>query len=97
MLKIKDNVPLTELEKFGFEKFGDMYRKTIGRADIIIWCELRTIETDIEINYYHIDEYNDVLYDLIKADMVEKVEKRNFGMHAIFPAALRDIQVKGHQ
>lgn len=29
--------------------------------------------------------------------MVEKVEKRNFGMHAIFPAALRDIQVKGQQ
>ena len=74
MLKIKDNIPLSELEKFGFAKWGDNYKKSVGRAEIIIWCELRIIETDVEIADYFIDDYNDILYDLIKADMVEKVE-----------------------
>jgi hypothetical protein len=77
MLKIKDNIPLTELKKFGFEKWGDTYKKSVGRAEIIIWCELRIVETDVEIADYFLDDYNDILYDLIKADMVEKVENRN--------------------
>ena len=74
MLKIKDNIDLAELEKFGFAKFGDMYRKPIGHTDIIIWGELRTLDIDNEINCYYIDDYNDIIYDLIKADMVERVE-----------------------
>lgn len=74
MLKIKDNISLTELEKFGFEKFGDFYRRVVGRTDIIIEQNTKILEIDFEIGYYFIDEYNDILYDLIKSDMVEKVE-----------------------
>jgi hypothetical protein len=74
MLKIKDNIDLSKLEKFGFEKFGDYYRNVVGRTDIIIEQNTKILEIDVDIGYYSIDEYNDILYDLIKADMVEKVE-----------------------
>lgn len=81
MLKIKDNVDLKELEKFGF--FKDylvdtlVYRKVIKQeigilkqeCEIIIWKENKNI--DVFTTKGLLDE---VLYDLIKADLVEKVE-----------------------
>jgi hypothetical protein len=77
MLKIKDNIPLKELEKFGFEKTGDFYRcpfECVYMSEIIVDEPTRKIEIDGEVGYYEADKYNDILYDLIKADMVEKVE-----------------------
>ena len=82
MLKIKESVDLKELEKFGFKlKYNEnngkpfSYEKEfIGwnrRSDITIYIE------DREINCYIEEEMGiiETLYDLIKADMVDKVEE----------------------
>ena len=75
MLKIKDNVDLKELEKYGFKYNGDfpdgwamvkIYKPyKYYQEDIYVWND-RTIQVNaIDIL--------DTLYDLIKADLVEKV------------------------
>lgn len=71
MLKIRDDVDLKELEKFGFRTEDD---------DGFIWCEPNE---DIVINpnryilVYADDEQGNcsmnILYDLIQAGLVEKV------------------------
>lgn len=97
MLKIKDNVDLKELEKFGFVRTNDTtYFKLEENNN---WEEFETViivnplnrEIPNEIVYYtdtitdgvELDENNmqlvstmDTLYDLIKADLVEKVEDK---------------------
>lgn len=90
MLKIKDNVDLKELEKLGFyfDSVGDSdkyyYSKTIyeGRRgqsfDITIYSKNREVMgwangADGDGQENHIDN---TLYDLIKADLVEKIEER---------------------
>ena len=77
MLKIRENINLEELEKFGFKKNSNFpegwamvktYKK--GRyyqEDIYVWND-RTIQVDAI-------ELNDTIYDLIKADLVVKVEE----------------------
>lgn len=79
MLKIRDDVDLKELEKFGFFKdyFVDtlVYRKVIKKeigllrqeCEIIIWKEERNI--DVHTTKGLLD---DVIYDLIKANLVVK-------------------------
>ncbi len=65
MLRIKDSVDLKELEKVGFSK------KLNGQyviRDFLI-CKNGTIKVR---NGSNLDR-NDKLYDLIKADLVEKV------------------------
>ena len=76
MLKIKDNVDLKELEKYGFKKNSNFtdgwamdktYKK--GRyyqEDIYVWNDRK-----IQVNAI---ELNDTIYDLIKAGLVEKVD-----------------------
>ena len=71
MLKIKDNVDLKELEKFGFKKIY-YYKACVlesedGKQDIIFDYKTRKL---LFCNWGY-----DTLYDLIKADMVEKVEE----------------------
>ena len=81
MLKIKDNVDLKELEKFGFEKgfrfqplnpllivaIVDTNRKLIIQYSTSGWYDN---------NYWYLyDKKQDNVYDLIKADLVEKVEE----------------------
>ena len=83
MLKIKDEIDLKELEKFGFE---DNYNRTsliknferdYGTDDYIAVNKESKV---IKLEHYQ-DEYGAtdifgvdiLLYDLIKADMVEKV------------------------
>lgn len=81
MLKIKNDIDLKELEKFGFkekwikqqatteEKFiGYELEADVG-GDFIYIKDDRTILASI--NYHTIIE--DVLYDLIQADLVEKI------------------------
>lgn len=77
MLKIRDNVDLKELEKYGFKKNSNFpdgwamiktYKK--GRyyqEDIYVWND-RTIQVNAI-------ELNDTIYDLIKADLVVKMEE----------------------
>ena len=76
MLKIKNSVPLSELEKFGFSyKEKENYYFVgfpFGGANISIG-EKRIIDFDDE---WWGDDFDiiDSLFDLIKADLVEKVE-----------------------
>lgn len=71
MLKIKELVELEDIEKFGFNVVDDDY----------IWNEEANISIDRysrKIYVYGEDDQEDyqdlgVVYDLIKADLVEKV------------------------
>lgn len=82
MLKIKDNVDLKELEKYGFEHHTMIYVKEIKRSnetlkeEKIIYVEEENREISIHKGLFNVDEELDTLYDLIKADLVEKVEER---------------------
>lgn len=85
MLKIKDDVDLKELEKYGFKK--DVYCTFEGEEEL--WCFNRTnYDLNLYVNtknrqiFISSGEYSDCedgqtiepkLYDLIKADLVEKV------------------------
>ena len=81
MLKIKDNVDLKELEKYGFIKTQPYaytnYWQYHFRVDSV--SEI-TIDNSREIRI-EIDEStslnSDILYDLIQAGMVEKVGVRD--------------------
>lgn len=78
MLKIKSDIDLKELEKYGLYKtetyFGFVYTdKNIG-----VYIEEkynRKIDTWDYPGCTDLDEYNDILYDLIKDGLVEKVEE----------------------
>ena len=74
MLKIKDNVDLKELEKYRFIKqqvgLDNAYTKYLLKGkykeSLIIWLD--------KIIQVEAIELLDTLYDLIKADLVEKVD-----------------------
>lgn len=77
MLKIKDNVDLKELEKFGFKKYYYrenhdyyMYPNT-KEYKLYIFIENRQIMA----NDIYSEKPLEVLYDLIQAGIVEKVEE----------------------
>ncbi len=84
MLKIKDNVDLKELEKYGFKRHKKAYYRC-QRNDYYF----NTPHGAIEIQKYtgwishngtsflRTDEiiFEDKLYDLIKAGLVEKIDK----------------------
>ena len=80
MLKIKDNVNLKELEKYGFKHYTMIYVKEIKRSNETlkeekdIYVEEENREVSIHKGLFNIDEELDTIYDLIKADLVEKVE-----------------------
>ena len=72
MLKIKDNIPLEELEKFGFfDDYGNIHK--ICRNNYIEYW----INTNRSIEIFVNDDSEVVLdttiYDLIQAGLVEKV------------------------
>lgn len=97
MLKIKDNVDLKELEKFGFEyqkgakinyyekmiqyfPLGDSvpctrYYLTVNEQNRHIYNSIWGLTWQGKNEHYSI-EFLDNLYDLIKADIVEKVEDK---------------------
>ena len=79
MLKIKDDVDLKELEKFGFEEneydyFYFQNPENYKEIRININIETRNVKTDLDP---FADGYiiHDKIYDLIKADLVEKVNE----------------------
>ena len=79
MLKIKDNVDLKELEKYGFEYHTMVYVKEIKRSSEFfeeaktIYVEETNREISIHKGLFNVDEELDTLYDLIKDGLVEKV------------------------
>jgi hypothetical protein len=83
MLKIKDNVDLKELEKFGFE-YGeedwDGNKWHFYHSGEIYIDQLNENQPEFERvldtnGYGYSDIDGETLYDLIKADLVEKVEE----------------------
>lgn len=71
MLKIKDNVDLKDLEKFGFKKDKNIYYyKNVFSVIVLRVFDNRKISNPID------DNGNVLLYDLIKADLVEKIEDK---------------------
>lgn len=71
MLKIKDNVDLKKLEKFGFKKDKNIYYyKNVFGVIVLRIFDNRKISNPTD------DNANVLLYDLIKADLVEKVEDK---------------------
>jgi hypothetical protein len=82
MLKIKDNVDLKELEKFGFQKGYKMF--CINNEPRIIMAvvdDKRNLSIQYsdsawwDMNYWYLyDENQDKIYDLIQAGLVEKVD-----------------------
>ena len=77
MLKIRDDVDLKELEKFGFKIhsrfYTEFYRKELKTSDNNAFIKVQPLTRQIIIDTgaTFIEEV-DVLYDLIKADLVVK-------------------------
>ena len=75
MLKIKDDIDLKELEKYGIKKLeGSHYGSRIGEIDM----DGEDFRGWLDIWGYEFLNYEDkyelgILYDLIKDDLVEKV------------------------
>ena len=81
MLKIKDNVDLKELEKFGFLKWENGCG-TIGYSIYFVRGSITIIEKDKEFDNERVIKDSDVIhdvdiiYDLIQAGLVEKVKDK---------------------
>ena len=79
MLKIKDNVDLKKLEKFGFKEFNDCYLRDYNN-DYLTRIDKETreiLKVDYEWSFLENKYYKNSIYkigDLIQADLVEKVE-----------------------
>lgn len=75
MLKIKGNVDLKELEKFGYRLSNNEYVKELGLSydNDTIFIDIKTREIYLD-TYEYSDEYLlKVTRDLIQAGLVEKV------------------------
>ena len=80
MLKIREDVDLKELEKYGFEENSFYYSRTLN-------FEYYEVKIDVEKDRKYLIIQNDyydsnyvcyipsLIYDLIKADLVVKVEE----------------------
>ena len=81
MLKIKSNVDLKKLEKFGFKNCNNDYYIQDDNYNVIIIIEKDNkiiIPRGTDYNIIQVRETWNVLYDLIKEDLVEKVgDKEN--------------------
>ena len=76
MLRIKKNVDLKELEKFGLERKRARKGKNVAMYKYIKQDEYNYKYVMIAIFDREIHASDlDVVYDLIKADLVEKVEE----------------------
>lgn len=81
MLKIRDEIDLKELEKYKFKPVNYINQRTHKFVTIMADKEINaiTIGEDRVLHYNQMSVHNelpDVIYDLIKADLVEKVEWR---------------------
>lgn len=68
MLKIKDNIDLKELEKFGFQQGLEGCYNYIVKTDYITGGVYIDENREVYCDNWALD----ILFDLIKADMVEK-------------------------
>lgn len=87
MLKIKDNVDLKELEKFGFELDGNTYKYFIAKNKCVYVCihDRKLIRPELPIITSRIKDFftskkpyqklSEIMCELDKVDLVEKVEE----------------------
>lgn len=80
MLRIREDVDLKELEKFGFKENGFYYSRTLNFEyyKVEIYIEKDRKYLIIKNDYYDSDYacyIPSIIYDLIKDGLVEKVEK----------------------
>ena len=85
MLKIKDNVDLKELEKYGMlhNPSSECYEDDYSFINLCIYEEGRDIQISINDSAYgfskdyanSVEKAKGILYDLIKDGLVEKVEE----------------------
>ena len=79
MLKIKENVDLKELEKFGFKEFNDSYKRDYHN-DYLTSVDKETkeiLKVDYEWSFLQNKYYKNSTYkisDLIDAGLVESVK-----------------------
>lgn len=77
MLKIKDNVDLKELEKFGFVEYhGKYFHRDDESYENVVVQENRYISfesEEVSICGAFIEDKLSILFDLIQAGLVEKV------------------------
>ncbi|MBE6152678.1 MAG: hypothetical protein E7166_00425 [Firmicutes bacterium] len=75
MLKIKDNVDLKEIDKL---IKGGHYDKSVDKYYLKkLWIDKEGITTEYVNGYLSItdiDKMLDIIYDLIKSDLVEKID-----------------------
>lgn len=83
MIKIRDDIDLTELEKFGFEYDKDNnyyfyygFTRPHSNSEIRLYVDKddRIITTGFDMQV-HPAKIHDKIYDLIKANLVEKIEE----------------------
>ena len=72
MLKIKDNVDLKELEKYGFRETTDSYNNECN--DLEYFIDKKDNSICMCSTYGECDLLDNTLYNLIKDGLVEKVE-----------------------
>lgn len=83
MLKIKDNVNLKELEKYGFEKgWRNQFLDPVPIVAIVdtekkIKIQFSTSAWWNKDYWYLYDKSQDKIYDLIKDELVEKIDKES--------------------
>lgn len=77
-LKIKDEIDLKELEKFGYEYSYGGYEKRIDWQAVYIDEDTRTLTWggDFDADYIEYDYYAELVDDLIKAGLVEEVKEK---------------------
>ena len=78
MIKVKDNIELKELEKFGFTKKGDEYVYTEKMSlEILAVQKNRNIYIETKATYYGaiVEDLFYKLFELIEEGIVEKVER----------------------
>jgi hypothetical protein len=85
MLKIKDNIDLKELEKFGFKKYGNEYSTDFMIGTFVdCWFKVNCLNRILEMKVCSSEDCSvpvefgcELLFDLIKADLVEKGGEKN--------------------
>ena len=74
MLKIRDDVDLKELEKFGFKETIKKGVEMVVNGDVAIYKRDKILRNNCWMDLLELNNYLDITYDLIKADLVEKVD-----------------------
>lgn len=73
MLKIKDEVPLEKLKEYGFTNNNEYEQYEIENWDIFVGTDEN--ERELVLDFGFNNKNISVLYDLIQAGLVEKIEE----------------------